>query len=279
MRKFIFFLAFIITGFSEGDDKPNCKIILKKMISEIENIHSMRYKLHAMERVGGKFLIADSELKIVISPRKVYLKNSNKKLEVLYNDGENNNHAFINSNKFPAFCISLNPTNGIMRKAQHHTIHDLGFAYISQIISGSMNENSQIFEKSFFYLGIVERNGRQCHKIYNEFKNFKYINYTIKKSETIRSISDKFNCGDYRILEKNSSIKFGQVLSEGTIITVPNCYSSKTILYIDAITSLPLSIRIFDDEGLYEVYEFTEVCVNTVFKDDEFSKKYFEYNF
>ena len=264
---------------SAGNDPINAKIILEKMFSEVQGIQTLRYNLYAMERINGKCQVARSDIKLQVSPRKVYLKNSSKKLEVLYVDGQNDNNALVNPGKFPYFTMSLNPHKSIMRKDQHHTIDDLGFAYIAKIILKSLPKDPKIFEKTFIYLGVIEWKGHHCYNIYSEFNDFKYVSYTSKKGETVSSISDKFNCGEYRILEKNPKLKANEELKEGTIISVPNCYANKTILYIDTSTHLPLNINIFDAEGLYESYEFTDVRINTFFLKDEFSRYFSQYYF
>ncbi len=264
---------------SSSEITINAKTILEKMIAQIQSIQNLRYSLYATERVNGNYLTAKSDIKIIVSPRKTYLKNPLRKLEVLYAEGENDNNALVNPGRFPYFTLSLDPHKSIMRKGQHHTIDDLGFTSISKIISRSIPKDPKVFEKTFFYQGIVEWKGYQCYKIYNEFKDFNYVNHTCKKGETVRSISNKYNCGDYRILEKYTEIKIGEELKEGTIISVPNYYASKTILYIDIKTYLPLSIKIFDNEGLYEVYEFRNLLVNKPFAKDEFSRGFNEYDF
>lgn len=275
----IVLIVFVIMGFVSVDNKPNCKAILEKMESKIQQIQTLRYSLYSMERVNGKCSFANSDVKIKVSPRKIYLKNPLKKLEVLYAEGENNNNALVNPGKFPYITLSLDPHKSIMRKGQHHTIDDLGFAYISKIISKSIPKDQKLFERAFFYMGIIEWEGRQCHKIYNEFKDFRYVNYTTKKGETVKAIADKFNCGDYRIVEKNPDIKINDEIKEGTVILVPNYYASKTMLYIDVVTYLPINIKIFDTDGLYEVYEFTNVRLNQPFLKDEFSRDFKEYKF
>ena len=255
------------------------KTILEKMVIQIQSIQNIRYNLHAIERVNGKYLNAYSEIKINIYPRKVYLKNTIKNLEVLYSEGTNNNDALVNPGKFPYLTLNLNPNKSIMRKGQHHTIDDLGFQYVSNIVANNFPANPKQFDKVFINLGIVNVQGKPCYKIYNEYKDFKYIRYTIKRGDTVRNISTKFNCGDYRIMEKNPIIKINEPLTEGTTILVPNYYANKTLLYIDVTSYLPVSITTNDNEGLYESYEFSNIQVNTIFNPSEFQRDYTGYNF
>ena len=52
-----------------------------------------------------------------------------------------------------------------------------------------------------------------------------------------------------------------------------------TVIYIDKQTNLPLITRVYDDKGLFESYEYINLQLNPVIKDEEFSRKYKEYHF
>ena len=69
------------------------------------------------------------------------------------------------------------------------------------------------------------------------------------------------------------------MLIEGTVIFVPNGYASKTLLFIDVVSNLPVSIKTFDNEGLYESYEFSNTKVNIPSNPAEFQRDYIGYNF
>ncbi|MCE9540141.1 MAG: DUF1571 domain-containing protein, partial [Bacteroidetes bacterium] len=55
--------------------------------------------------------------------------------------------------------------------------------------------------------------------------------------------------------------------------------ASKVILFIDKKTFMPINIKIYDEEGLYEAYEFYNVIINKPFDQDEFSKNFKGYKF
>ena len=275
----LFFLLIILwQGFTTVSISTS-KSILDKMIAATKDIKNLRYNLHSIERVNNKFLAANTEIKMIVEPCKIYLKNPKKKLEVLFIDGENNNKAMVNTGKFILPVLHLNPNEALMRKEQHHTLGDLGFNYFINIISKNVSHTNSSFDDTFIYLGIEEYHGRKCHKIYYKNKDFKYFDYTIQKNETIRSISNKFSCGDYRIHEKNPSLSLTENLKEGTVISVPNGYGINTLLYIDTILNLPAGIITSDDMGLYESYIFSDIIVNSPFAKEEFDKNYKGYNF
>ena len=65
----------------------------------------------------------------------------------------------------------------------------------------------------------------------------------------------------------------------GQVIHIPNNYAKSLTLYISKNTLLPLVELIYDDKGLYERYEFTELKVNPMFPVEEFTQDNPAYNF
>lgn len=253
--------------------------LLDKMLHAIQDVRTMRYKLNSKERVKGSILTATSHIKISeLSPKKIYFKNPVKGIEVLWVDGENKNDAYVYPNMFPYVTMSLDPYKSIMRKNQHHTIFDLGFVFIGKTIANKILKTSDDLNKQFKLIGSVNSNGTDCYHVYYEYPDYKLIDYVVQKGETVRSISAKLNIGEYRIRERNPELleTFGYI-KEGKKLTVPNNYSSKTILYIDKKTFLPLYILVYDDQGFYESYEYSELETNISFKPNEFSKGFTGY--
>jgi len=259
---------------------PTAKSVLDEMLAAIKNLNTISYKLHTKERVANKYLSINSEIKINTKPRKIYLKNPSKKLEVLYCEGENNNEALVNPGKFPFITLKFNPNHNLMRNNKHHSIHDLGFQFIAQMIEESIPANPKLFDKTFLYMGIIEWDGKQCYKIYCEFKDFKYVKYTVTTTtENVISIAKKFNCGDYRIIANNDGLSYTNYITKGTVLKVPNMYAAKTIIYIDVESKIPVNIKLYDDEGIFEVYEFTDIKINRGFAKNEFTKDFAGYGF
>lgn len=272
----IFLFAYASIG---STDYVSSKIILEKMMEQIQSIKTLRYHVHSKERIDGKYLEVYAEAKLNVEPLKLYVKNPEKKLELLYVAGTNDEDAFVSPGKFPFITLSLNPYNNIMRKDQHHTIKELGFNYMGVMLSKTFPTDAKQFEKLFINAGTVTWKGHTCYKIFSDNADFKYVPYKVRKGDTVKSISYKFNCGEYRILEKNPTVPMNKIIDEGKIITVPNSYASKILLFVDVVSYLPVGIFIYDNEGLYESYEFSNVDVNTVIKPEEFQRNYKGYNF
>lgn len=280
MRKgFLLVFLIVIKSATALTVPVSSKVILEKMMIQIQSIKTLKYHVHSKERVEGKYFEVSAEAKLNISPLKLYIKNPEKKLEVLYVDGTNDNDALVSPGKFPYVTLNLNPDNYLMRKNQHHTIRQLGFEYMATMLSKSFPADPKQFEKLFINAGTVNWKGSTCYKIFSANDDFKYVTYKVKKGETAKSIGSKFNCGEYRVMEKNSSVPMNGTIDEGSVISIPNMYASKILLFIDTITFLPVCIYIYDNEGLYESYEFSNVEINPTFKTDEFKRDFKDYNF
>src|SRR4051812_31316109 len=87
--------------------------LLVQMYDSIQNIKTLKVKVAAIERVENTFLTAGSDIKLQVSPRRLYLLNRLKKLEVLYNYGEHNNKALVKPHVFPFITMTLDPTGSL----------------------------------------------------------------------------------------------------------------------------------------------------------------------
>ena len=81
------------------------------------------------------------------------------------------------------------------------------------------------------------------------------------------------------ILEKNPGIKHYRDVQEGQLIRVPIAYAQKMTLDIDPLTYLPVIIEIFDEQGLYERYEYRDIRVNPAFGSNTFREDNPQYSF
>jgi LysM repeat protein len=111
------------------------------------------------------------------------------------------------------------------------------------------------------------------------FPEYGYVNYTVAKGETVKSIAEKFNTSDYRIRYKNELSSYFGEIQEGKKIVIPTPYANKVILYVDKKSFMPISIKIYDEEGIFEAYDSYNVVINSSFASDEFSKNFKGYHF
>jgi outer membrane lipoprotein-sorting protein len=80
-------------------------------------------------------------------------------------------------------------------------------------------------------------------------------------------------------MELNPWIKNFETSLAGKTIKVPTSYAKKSTIYINQTNFYPIFQEMYDDKGLYEKYEYSGLKVNPVFKADEFTEDFSEYNF
>jgi hypothetical protein len=251
--------------------------LLLGMFDSVKKVNTLRTKINALERIDNTFNTAVSEIKLQVHPRKLYFINPSKKLEILYNS-EISAKATVKPHVFPYLTVHLDPNNSIMRKNQHYTIHELGFEFISKTIALTLRNEKETLD-NFIYHGKVPLNGHLCHLLVFENKNYGYTFYTVKEKETATIIAYKLCVNEYLLRYKNELLNDFGYLKKGTRLVVPNLYCRKAVIYLDETRLLPVSVSLFDDEGLFESYSFSSTIVNPRFSEEDFSIKNKTYHF
>lgn len=252
--------------------------ITREMFSSTKKIETLTYKMKKTERIDDTMVIQTSTVKLQRKPFKVYTRqlHPNDGLEVLYLEGSSS--ALINPNGFPWFNLKLDPQGDRMRKEQHHTIQDAGYDHFVSIVEHLFDK----YDEKIHELTKVETatiNQRPCWVVEFNNSNFKYIQYKVKNGESITSIANKFKLNGYMILEKNENIKNYNDVTPGQVITIPNDYSPRMILYIDKAIKVPVAMKVYDEKGLYEHYEYSDIKINPKLHPEEFTENYSGYGF
>jgi outer membrane lipoprotein-sorting protein len=272
-------LLFISVSWSNrNDNDPKIQKILHQMYDSIKNIKTLRQKVKALERIESKYTTANSEIKVLTHPKKIYFINPSKKLEVLYDSEVSVYKAYVKPNVFPYMTLSLDPTGNIMRKNQHYTILELGYEFIGKSIALTISKDKEGL-RNFTYHGKVMKNGYNCHFLEYDNKSYAYTTYTVGEKETVSVIAYKLCVNDFLLRNKNNLLNEFGYLKKGTVLKVPTLYCKRAILYIDDKLYLPVAIHLYDDKGLFESYEYTDIEINKPFKPDEFKKENKEYGF
>ncbi len=196
-----FLLLLLISTSSFHFPPPTCKEILQNTISTAEKIQSLKFHLKCNERIKGKLVATESQVKMNASPRKIYVYL--KGPELLWVEGENKGNALVNPDGFPYMNLNLDPMGNLMRENQHHTIHEIGFTYFANIIKNYMTVAGDKFDDYFKGGGTITWNGRVCYIVNAEYPYFRYEEYTVQRGEDLVSISKKLKVSDYMLLEIN----------------------------------------------------------------------------
>lgn len=272
--------SLIWLGFSAPEKNTDPKIarIFAQMYDSIRNIHTLRQNVVAVERVENKFSISRSQIKIQTQPRKVYFLNPTKKLEILYDSENTSDKAWVKPHIFPYLTMQLDPTGNLMRRNQHYTINELGYDFIGKSIALTISKDKDGLD-NFSYKGKAVKNGYTCHVIEYLNDQYGYVNYTVGEKETVTSISAKLCVNDYLLRHSNDLLNDFGYLKKGNVLKVPNLYCKKAVLFIDEKLLLPVSLSLFDDKGLFESYEYSNIRVNEAIHGEEFDKNFKDYNF
>lgn len=270
---------FILSGhvFAQKTEM-SAKDIVFKMIKSIESVERLKYSLKITERGKKGYNYYGSSVKLIRKPRKIYLYITG--IELLWLKGWNNNKAYVKPNSFPFINLNLDPLGNLMRQDQHHTLNEMGFDYFGSIVEFMTLKVGDKFDHYFKLEGEERYNNRPCYKIIINNTDFAYENYTVGANESITSIARKLHISEYMILEVNPKLNdYFDILKVGQTLKVPNAYAKDVTLYIDQLYFLPIGVKVLDDKGLYEQYEYHFLQVNPKIEDIEFTTKYKDYKF
>lgn len=255
------------------------KEIVYKMIKSIDEVERLKYSLKITERGKKGYNHYESSVKLNRKPRKIYLYI--KGIELIWKKDWNNNKAYVKPNSFPYVNLSLDPLGSLMRQDQHHTINEMGFDYFGSIVEYIALKVDAKFDQYFKLEGEERYNNRPCYKVVINNKDFGYENYTVKdEKESITTIARKLHVSEYMIVELNPKLNdYFDILKKGQVLKVPNSYAKDVTLYIDQLYFLPIGVKVLDDKGLFEQYDYFYLQVNPKIDDAEFTTEYKDYKF
>jgi len=271
----------LLVGFScllHAQKDLSCKEIIFKMTKSIDEVQSLKYNLKITERGKKGYNHYESSVKLNRKPRQIYLYI--KGIELLWKQGWNNGKAYVKPNSFPYVNLSLDPQGSLMRQDQHHTINEMGFDYFGSIIEYTAVKQMDKFDQYFRLEGEERYNNRPCYKVTINNKEFGFTTYTVGKNESLTSIARKLHVSEYMIVENNPKLSdYFDILKEGQQIKVPTWYAKDVVIYIDQFYFLPVGVKVSDDKGLYEQYDYFFLQVNPKIAEEEFTKDYKDYHF
>jgi hypothetical protein len=259
-------------------EKVDCEAVFIQMFNAVKQVKTMRYNLSGVERIDDKYIAGHSQVKLNVSPIKIYFKNGSG-IEVLY-PNEVEGEALVNPNGFPYFNMHLDIDGKLMRKNQHHLLTHLGYAYFSSVLYHSFSQFPDVYKKYVSCAGDTIWDGQPCYKMNVNFTNYECSTYTVSQAkETVSTIATKYYVNEYELLILNHLSWYYDELKVGTTILLPNSYAKNTTLFIRKDLLLPVVIRVYDDKGLLEEYCYSNLQINSSISNDEFSENFSDYHF
>lgn len=275
---FFLFLSLSVQSLFAQKSNMECKELVLKTLQAIKEVKSLKYHLKITERGKKGFNFYESSVKFHRNPRQIYLYI--KGIEVLWVQGTNDGRALVKPNAFPYFNLNLDPMGNLMRQDQHHSLNEMGYDYFAAIIQHTVDKLGDRFYDYFELAGEERINNRPCYKVIINNRDFGFKDYVVGDNESITSIARKFFIAEYMIVEKNPKFKdYFDILKKGEVIKIPTWYCKSVIMYVDQLYLLPISMKILDEKGLFEEYNYHFLQVNPKFEPTEFTRTFKGYGF
>lgn len=275
-------LILLLLPFMVGAQIDRERKALESMMSACDKLKSASFILSTEERIkNGSIEKGEMFVKLQHSPLCMYLHihTPDAGVEILYRKEDWNNTLYVNPNGFPYVNLKLDMNNLKVRKNSHHSIGDIGFDYLMHMIR---HYRSEFGDRVYNYLTITDTitfERHRCMKMVFDYTEFGYRNYVVEKDEDVVDIAAKNFVHEYMIISANKNVDDIHDVDEGQTLRIPNMFARKIIFYVDLQTYLPLVQEIYDEQGLFEKYEYKSFVLNPTFVPEEFTSEYKDYGF
>lgn len=283
MKKILSYSLLSLACMSFSLAQSNTKAVVNNMLSAIKNAKTYQYTMTATERILGKSTSRVTVVftKVNVHPQRVFARvenDPNKGTEMLYAQGEREGKILVKAGWVPA--LKLSPFSSLLMKEQHHCLLSSGFDFLYKNVSGGVKraEAENGFDAVFKLDGEVVFNGRKCYKLLIEDPTYTFSNYVGKKGDNPYTLSQKLLIPEYAIQELNKVKNISDNL-EGKQMKLVTSYAKKSVIYIDKENHFPIYQEMWDNDGVFEKYEFKNLIVNKTFASDEFHSEFKDYNF
>ena len=136
MKKIL--IVFMITYSCSPGFTQTASSLLYQMMDSARSVKGFKSVIKKTERIKGELITQESLVKVKRNPYLLYVRQIQPKdgVEILCN--KECEEALINTNGFPWLNLTLDPFGQIMRKNQHHTVHDTGFDLLVEILESEL---------------------------------------------------------------------------------------------------------------------------------------------
>jgi outer membrane lipoprotein-sorting protein len=274
-------LILLAASQAKADTDADAVRILRQMFQATKKVKSLSYTMVKRERIKGQILTQRSKVKLALAPLRTYLyqETPKKGLEVIFAEGQHNDKCIINPNGFPWINIYLPPMHPRVLQNQHHNLFKSGYAYVVGILEHLMRKYDQQLADIIQSKPDVLWQGRPAHMIHLDNPNFGIHKHVVKQGETAWDVARQHMIGEYMVLDRNPDVGFYTDLSLGKTLVIPNDYARKMEIVILKENMLPALLRVYDEHGLFEEYQYLDLILNPAFSENDFSKSNPNYGF
>jgi outer membrane lipoprotein-sorting protein len=259
--------------------------IIDAMAAAIENVHDYTMTLVIQEWDGETLGRADTLVTKWARPFKVYYKRLSEPhlgREVLYAQGWNDGKLKVSVRAWPVnIGLDLNPHGTLAMAEAKHPVDETSLIYLVQMVLDNVR---LAFERGELLLedgGSEKILGREC-RVVRVYSAQSLTDYTIQRGETLWDVEKKFHSAIAPLLRENRAFGWETPADAkpGQTIRIPRYYASRTELWIDTETALPLRTELYDSHGeIFERFEHRDLRVNVGLTANDFSPHNPEYKF
>ena len=262
------------------------KQLVMEMCAVVDSINTLEVLMRKQERVNDKMGDQTSYFKLQMNPLNVYIYQEypKKGLEILYREGQNDQKLLVYPGGFPWINVNLNWNSKLARDGQHHTIHDAGLKVVCDIVKRLIKKYDRLSDTLVYAGDTINFVGKsdtvktiQIH-LNNPFYNIETTE--VKEGEDLTSIARKKYLCPYKLLELNQhKVDYYDEVKVGDVIFLPNDYAKKMTITLELDRMIPRKIEVWDEKGLFEVYEYITIDIHTPLSSIDFSPENKEYGF
>lgn len=244
--------------------------LLKKFDQAVTKYTKLQYTFNYKERMKGEGII-EGDLDLYIeegAQKKVHaVVRKPEEAKLWYREGEMGNKVMTH------LGIALGMYNKRLMKNGQHPLDRAGFMRTRDITMDTYRARKDELASAIQVKGSVTFDGRDCYHIVILDKDYGTTKYTVQAGDNLLKIAEKKAVPEMRIMELNDGISDYFDVKEGEVITIPTSYASKTTIYLDKATYLPIYQKVEDDLGLFAEYKHYNLKVNEAFPDRIFYRK------
>lgn len=260
-------MAFLLAAFgAQAQSDPH--ELIKATIAKARAVKSAAFMIENTERYDGKLRTGSQEVRYQQQPFQVRMTfiHPDPGATIMYDATVNAEKMVYDPQGFPYMKMELDPMGSLARNNNQHTIYEIGFDHIGRLIALVYDNRDQVSLLS-------NDTPAGIHRVQISSKRRGIGTYVVSKDESTRSISQKLQVSEYKLVELNDAIREYGSLKAGTALKVPEYYALETIIDIDESTYLPVKLTLSDELGLLSAYSISNVILDVDVLQAKMKKK------
>ncbi len=267
MKTSLYLFTFLLAVFG-ANAQSNPDELIQATIAKARAVKSAAFMIENTERYDGELRTGSQEVRYQQQPFQLSMTfiSPDPGSTITYDATVNADKMVYDPEGFPYMKMELDPMGSLARNNNQHTIYEIGFDHIGRLIELIYENRDQV---SLLTTGT----SAGVHRVQISSKRRGIGAYVVSKGESTRSVSQKLQVSEYKLVELNEGIKEYGPIKEGMTIKVPEYYALETIIDIDRVTYLPVKLHLSDELGLLSAYTFSEVSLDIEVMHSKLKKK------